>query len=71
MMFPVPTLDAVETINAPKDEIPFSFFGFSLITLIASGNRRTCTNFVAKVKIRPPTIRNTGKNHGRYKTSLI
>lgn len=36
MMFPVPTLDAVEIISAPKDEIPFSLFGLSLMTLNVS-----------------------------------
>ena len=41
MMLPVPTRDAVETIKAPKDEIPPSVVGFSVITLKHSVNKRT------------------------------
>ena len=41
MIFPVATRDAVETISAPKEEIPFSVEGFSRITLKDSLIRRT------------------------------
>ena len=39
-MLPVPTREAVETIKAPKEEIPSEFLGFSITTRRDSGSRR-------------------------------
>ena len=50
MMFPVPTREAVDTINAPNEDTDFLSFGFSLTTLIDSPNRRTCKKPVRTVK---------------------
>ena len=50
MMFPVPTLEAVETIRAPNDEIDLSSEGFSVTTLHISPNMRICTPLVLIVK---------------------
>ena len=41
MILPVPTRDAVETISAPKEDMPFSVAGFSRITLKDSLNNLT------------------------------
>lgn len=71
MMLPVPTREAEETISAPKDEIPLSFFGFSEITRIASLNIRPCMNLVRTVKYNPPANNRSGTNQGLYRMSLI
>ena len=71
MILPVPTLDAVETISAPNDEIPFSLFGFSDTTLIESLNMLTCMNLVRIVKYNPPARSSSGTIQGVYSTSII
>ena len=50
MILPVPTREAVEIINAPKEETCPAFFGFSKMTRKVSLNRRSWMNFVRKVK---------------------
>ena len=70
MMLPVPTRDAVETISAPNEEMPFSDLGFSETTLIDSLNMLSCMNLVCIVKYRPPASSRSGTSHGLYSTSL-
>ena len=70
-MLPVPTRDAVETISAPKDEMPSLSFGFSETTRIDSPNRRIWIRPVRTVKIRPATIKNSGTMYGWYKKPLM
>ena len=71
MILPVPTLDAVETMSAPNDEIPFSLLGFSDTTLIESLNMLICMNLVRIVKYNPPARSSSGTIQGLYSTSLI
>ena len=49
-IFPVPTLDAVETISAWNDEIASLSSGFSITDSQALSNKRTCGNLVRIVK---------------------
>jgi len=56
-IFPVPTLDAVETISAWNDEIASLSSGFSITDSQALSNKRTCGNLVRIVKYKPAPIR--------------
>ena len=59
-MFPVPTRDAVETINAPNDEMPCSCSGFSRVTRSISKRCRICGKPKRTERKMPATIRNSG-----------
>ncbi len=53
MMFPVPTLEAVDTSIACREETAFSSPEGSRSSLTDSGNSRICTPFVRVVKYKP------------------
>ena len=69
-MLPVPTREAVETISAPKEEMPPLVLGFSDTTRKDSPSRRTCMNLLRKVKNRPAARSRKG-TQGMYRTPLM
>ena len=60
---------AVEIINAPKEETEPSVAGFSITTWMDSFTIRSCTNLVRKVSSTPATTRNRG-TQGSYRKPL-
>ena len=65
IMLPVPTLEAVETSIAYREDTKFSSSDGSNNNRIDSGNNRICTPFVLAVKYNPDTAITTIKI-GKY-----
>lgn len=63
-IFSVPTRDAVETISAPKEEIPLPCTGFSLRTRSVSTKRRICGNPMRIDRNRPAATKKNGTMKG-------
>ena len=64
-MLPVPTLDAVDTINAWKDDTFWSPAGFSFMSRQASPKSLTCANRVLNEK-NSPAAASTMISNGYY-----